>query len=53
MLYVSSIYLIDDFGYKGAVMAHCFSYVMYFGLILLIFGSSLFGVLEDQSTKDS
>ena len=44
IMYVSSRYLIDVFGLKGAVMGHCLSYVMHFGIILLIFGSSLFGV---------
>jgi len=47
IMYVSSIYLIDIFGLKGAVMGHCLSYFMHFGIILLIFGSSLFGVLSD------
>jgi PST family polysaccharide transporter len=53
MMYFSSIYLIDIFGLKGAVMGHCLSYFMHFGIILLIFGSSLFGVLADQDMDDS
>lgn len=48
IMYVSSIYLIDIFGLKGAVMGHCLSYCMHFGIILLIFGSSLFGVLNED-----
>ncbi|NNE33425.1 MAG: O-antigen translocase [Winogradskyella sp.] len=48
MKYVSSIYLIDAFGLKGAVMGHFLSYLMYFAIILLIFGSSLFGVLNEE-----
>ncbi|WP_178987736.1 O-antigen translocase [Winogradskyella schleiferi] len=48
IMYVSSIYLIDDFGVKGAVMGHCLSYVMYFGIIVLLFSSSLFGVLDEK-----
>ncbi len=48
IMYFSSVYLIDEFGLKGAVMGHCLSYVMYFGIILLIFGSSLFGVLNEE-----
>ena len=52
MMYFSSIYLIDIFGLKGAVMGHCLSYFMHFGIILLIFGSSLFGVLADQDMDD-
>ncbi|WP_422107699.1 O-antigen translocase [Winogradskyella sp.] len=52
IMYVSSVYLIDVFGLKGAVMGHCLSYFMYFGIVLLIFGSSLFGVLNDQGLDD-
>jgi PST family polysaccharide transporter len=52
-MYFSSIYLIDEFGLKGAVMGHCLSYIMYFGIILLIFGSSLFGVIKEVSKDDN
>ena len=48
IMYFSSIYLIDIFGLKGAVMGHCLSYFMHFAIILLIFGSSLFGVLTED-----
>ena len=48
MLYISSVYLIDVFGVKGAVMAHCISYLMYYGVVLLIFGSSLFGIIPND-----
>jgi len=48
IMYVSSIFLIDEFGLKGAVMGHCLSYCMYFGIIILLFSSSLFGVLNDD-----
>lgn len=51
-MYFSSIYLIDEFGLKGAVMGHCLSYFMYFGIVLLIFSSSLFGVLSDEDLGD-
>jgi PST family polysaccharide transporter len=48
-LYTTSVYFIDMFdGVKGAVMAHFVSYVMYYCIILLIFGSSLFGVDTDN-----
>lgn len=47
--FVSSIYLIDVFGVEGAVMGHFLSYLMHFGIILLIFGSSLFGVISEKS----
>ncbi|RCW92084.1 O-antigen translocase [Winogradskyella arenosi] len=50
--YVSSIYLIDSFGVKGAVMGHCLSYIMYFGIILLLFSSSLFGVIGEEGVDD-
>ena len=52
IMYFSSIYLIDAFGLKGAVMGHCLSYFMYFGIIILIFGSSLFGVLNEEGIDD-
>jgi len=45
ILYTTSIYFIDLFdSAKGAVIGHFVSYVMYYAIILLIFGSSLFGV---------
>ena len=53
ILYLTSIYLIDMFGVKGAVMAHFVTYVMHYSLILLIFSNSLFGVLpENKETND-
>lgn len=49
-LYTTSVYFIDMFdGVKGAVMAHFVSYVMYYCIILLIFGSSLFGVDSEKN----
>ncbi|WP_370476813.1 O-antigen translocase [Tamlana flava] len=51
ILYITSIYFIDIVdGAKGAVIAHFVSYLMYYGIILLIFGSSLFGV---EANNDS
>ena len=48
ILYITSVYFIDLLNdVKGAVIAHFVSYVMYYGIILLVFGSSLFG-LENQ-----
>jgi len=44
ILYITSVYLIDSYGVKGAVIGHFVSYLMYYGVVLLIFGSSLFGV---------
>jgi len=46
--YFTSVYLIDMYGVIGANMAHFISYVMYFIIILLIFGSSLFGVIPEH-----
>ena len=48
ILYVTSIYFIKVFGLEGAVIGHLVSYLMYFGVILLIFGSSLFGVVNEN-----
>ena len=52
ILYATSVYFIDLYGVKGATIAHFVTYVMYYGVILLIFSSSLFGVIpqkeEDQ-----
>lgn len=49
IMYLSSVYLIDIFGVKGAVMGHFVSYLMHYGIILLIFGSSLFGVIANTN----
>ena len=51
ILYLTSIYLVDYYGLEGAVIAHFISYLMYFGLILLIFGTSLFGVDSMKNVK--
>ena len=49
VLYTTSIYFIDLFDdVEGAVIAHFVSYLMYYGIILLIFGSSLFGVESEK-----
>ena len=47
MLYTTSLYFIDSHGAKGATIAHFVSYLMYYGVILLIFGTSLFKVVEN------
>lgn len=52
IMYFSSVYLIDVFGLKGAVMGHFLSYIMQFGIILLIFGSSLFGVINEENIDE-
>lgn len=48
MLYLTSVYLIDSYGVKGAVIAHFVSYVLFYGVVLLLFSSSLFGVIQDE-----
>ncbi|SEQ83437.1 polysaccharide transporter, PST family [Hyunsoonleella jejuensis] len=49
ILYTTSIYFIKIYGVQGAVIGHFVSYLMYYGVILLIFGSSLFGVESDKT----
>ena len=50
ILYVTSVYFIDLLdNVEGAVIAHFVSYIMYYGILLLIFGSSLFGVESESS----
>ncbi|MFB9054890.1 O-antigen translocase [Formosa undariae] len=48
ILYLTSVYFIDLYGVKGATIAHFVTYVMYYGIILLIFSTSLFGVLPED-----
>jgi len=48
-LYFSSVYLIDVFGLEGAVMGHFFTHLLYFGIVILIFSSSLFGIIPEDS----
>ncbi len=48
-LYFSSIYLIDIFGLRGATIGHFVTYLMYFGIVLLLFGSSLFGIITEET----
>ncbi|MFT7051894.1 MAG: O-antigen/teichoic acid export membrane protein [Psychroserpens sp.] len=50
-LYFSSVYLIDIYGVEGAVMGHFLSYIMHYGIVLLIFGTSLFGIIPETSDK--
>lgn len=49
ILYITSIYFIDVFGgVKGAVFAHFVSYLMYFGIVILLLWSSLFGIDSNE-----
>lgn len=50
-LYYTSIYFIDIYGVKGATIAHFVTYLMYYGVILLIFGSSLFGIIKEKNVE--
>jgi len=50
-LYLTSIYFVDIYGVKGANIAHFVSYLMYYVIILLIFGSSLFGILSSEKKQ--
>jgi len=52
MLYISSVYFVDLYGVKGANIAHFVSYLLYYIIILIMFGSSLFGVLPEGEDKD-
>lgn len=48
-LYFSSVYLIDVFGLEGVVMGHFLTHLLHFGIVLLIFSSSLFGIIPEDS----
>lgn len=50
-IYITSIYFIDLYGIKGATIAHFVSYLAYYIVILLIFGTSLFGVIDEGADK--
>jgi len=47
-LYLTSIYFVDVFGVKGAVIGHFVSYIMYSAVMVLIFWSSLFRLDTDK-----
>ena len=53
IIYFSSIYLVDAFGVQGAVLAHFISYLMYFGMVLLMFNNSIFGVISEKVENDN
>ena len=48
IIYITSVYLVDIYGVVGANMAHFASYMMYYIIILLIFGRSLFGKISEE-----
>ncbi|MDO7138305.1 O-antigen translocase [Algibacter lectus] len=49
ILYITSVYFIGIFdGVKGAVFAHFVSYLMYFGIVILLLWSSLFGLDSNE-----
>ncbi len=47
LMYLASIYFVDLYGVKGAAIAHFVNYAIYYIVILLIFSSSLFGVIPE------
>lgn len=51
ILYSTSIYFIDIYGIKGATIAHFVTHLMYYGVILLIFSTSLFGIIVDKNDE--
>lgn len=51
MLYTTSVYFVDLYGVKGANIAHFVSYVLYYIVILIMFSSSLFGILPEDDDK--
>jgi PST family polysaccharide transporter len=51
MMYLSSVYLIDIYGVKGAVIGHFVSYALFYGVVLLLFSSSLFGVIPEENQE--
>jgi PST family polysaccharide transporter len=51
MIYATSVYFIDMYGVKGATIAHFASYVLYFGIVLMIFSSKLFGPLPENELQ--
>lgn len=52
VLYLTSVYCIDAFGIKGATIAHFITFALHYGIVLLIFSSSLFGVLPQNEEYD-
>lgn len=43
VIYISSMYFVENYGYEGAAMGHCFSYCIHLLLLLFIFRKPLFG----------
>ena len=43
IIYFSSVFFIQDYGFVGAAMGHLLSYVLYLLVLLLIFRNALFG----------
>ncbi len=53
ILYFTSTYFIDIYGVEGAVIAHFVSYIMHYGIVILIFDSSIFGVISDKINDEN
>lgn len=43
IFFLLSFLLVERFGFTGAAMAHFFQYIIYFGMVLLVFRKKLFG----------
>jgi len=53
LMYLTSIYFIDMYGVKGATIAHFVTYAIHYGVILVIFSNSLFGVIPQEYEDNS
>ena len=51
MIYFTSVYFVDIYGVIGANIAHFVSYLLYYIIILMIFGTSLFKIDTDQDSQ--
>ena len=50
-LYFLSIFFVNLYGVEGAVMGHFLSYLLHYILVLLIFDTSLFGIIPETKGK--
>ena len=53
LMYLTSIYFIDMYGVKGVTIAHFVTYAIHYGVILVIFSNSLFGVIPQEYEDNS
>ena len=50
IIYFSSVFFVERYGFVGAGMGHLFSYFVYLVTVLLIFRKALFGKLKKEET---